>query len=420
MDKKISDAKYKFLVGESEAWLDEGLISAEARGEILGRYEVSRQLPTVVLTLGIAMIGIGLLSFIAANWQEIGRLLKIVMIIAGYAGCVLAAWQADRRGHRNIAGAFLLLSGFMLMGGIALMSQIFHIQGSLSGLLVVWLVAFAPTLLLSKNLSVYLLYEVVSLVYMNWTYIDGDVGFSRHWGTQTPAIFDPSTLVHPWQPLVLMLFLGAVAWWCWNEDRKAVALGGKDPSVLHAIFIGGATRRIFFFHFYVINWFGWVCVMNSTGQMMAPFFIGVAIIGALIILCAHRLNSSDLDLQGMACVALSGLMLTFAFVWGYDWFGRRWDTPRPELLICSGLLAAFLIHRIIRGKRGNGFAVFLFCCLLSRWYFDMFYSFMDKSMFFVTGGVILLVIAWAYRKWSRVRAAETPRASGMGGGSDEN
>ena len=398
------------------------MISADVRGRILGRYEVSRQFPTVVLTLGIAMIGIGILSFVAANWQEIGRMFRIVLIIAGYAGCVAGAWRAERGGHRNVAGAFLLLSGFMLLGGIALMSQIFHIQGSLSGLLVVWLVAFAPTLLLSKNLSVYLLYEAVSLFYMNWTYIDDEALYSARWGAERYDLFTPSTLIWPWQPLVLMLFLGAVAWRCWNEDRKAAALGGvgqKDPSVLHAIFIGGATRRIFFFHFYVINWFGWVCVLNSTGRMIAPFFIGVIVIGALILLCAHRLDSSDLDLQGLACVALSGLMLTFSFTWGRSWFWGSQHMVQSELLTCSALLAVFLIWRIIRGKRGNGFAVFLFCCLLARWYFDMFYSFMDKSLFFVTGGVILLAIAWAYRRWSRERKEKPAQAPEIGGGDDE-
>ncbi len=407
MDKKISDAKYRFLSGESEGWVEDGLIPADVRGRILDRYEVSKQFPAVVLTLGIAMIGIGILSFIAANWQEIGRMFRVVLVVAGYAGCVVAAYLSERRGHRNVAGAFLLLSGFMLLGGIALMSQIFHIQGSLDGLLVTWLVVFAPTLLLSKNLSVYLLYEVVALFYMNWIYIDMD-GFFRR-GLDT--IFDPATLFRPWQPLVLMLVLGAVAWWCWNEDRKTAALEGRDgerdPSVLRAIFIGGATRRIFFFHFYILNWFGWICVMNSTGRMIAPFFIGVIVIGALILFCAHQLDSSDLDLQGVCCVGISGLMLTFSFVWGHGWFSSRWNDARgSELLLCSAMLAAFLIYRIIHGRRGNGFAVFLFCALLARWY-----SFMDKSLFFVTGGVALLAIAWGYRKWNRGRKA--------GGDSDE-
>lgn len=414
MDKKISDAKYKFLSGESEGWVEDGLISADVRGRILDRYEVSKQFPAIVLTLGIAMIGIGILSFIAANWQEIGRMFRIALVVAGYAGCVAAAYLSERRGHRNGAGALLLLSGFMLLGGLALMSQIFHIQGSLGGLLVTWLITFAPTLLLSKNLSVYLLYEVVSLVYMNWIY----VYVGRWFRAREEALFDPAALFQPWQPLVLMLFLGAAAWWCWNEDRKTAALGERDkgkerdPSLLRAIFIGGATRRIFFFHFYLLNWFGWICVLNNRGERLAPFFIGVVVIGALILVCAQRLDSSDLDLQGVCCVAISGLMLTFSFVWNLHLFDRR-EASRETPLLCSALLAAFLIHRIIRGRRGNGFAVFLFCTLLARWYFDMFYSFMDKSLFFVTGGVALLGIAWGYRKWDRERM-EAP----AGGGDD--
>ena len=90
---------------------------------------------------------------------------------------------------------------------------------------------------------------------------------------------------------------------------------------------------------------------------------------------------------------------------------------QSEPLLCSAMLAAFLIYRIIHGRRGNGFAVFLFCVLLARWYFDMFYSFMDKSLFFVTGGVVLLAIAWGYRKWNRERRGKP--GTEEGGDNDE-
>ena len=417
-DKKVSEARYRFLSGESEAWVEDGLISPEARGRILERYAVARQFPTVVISLGVAMIGIGLLSFIAANWFAIPAWFKVVLIIAGYAGCVGLACLAERREHGTLSGAFLLLSGFMLLGGIALMSQIFHIQGSLDGLLVVWLIAFFPTLVLSKNLSIYLLYEVVALFYMNWLY-----GSKRDWGFLEHGadyLFNPLTLVWPYQPLLVMALLGVVAWWAWRESAKRASelpAAAKDESLLRAIFIGGATRRIFFFHFYLLNWFGWICVLNSRGRTVVPFFIGIILIGALICYIAWRLDSGDLDLQGTCCIAFSGLVLTFPFVWNRSFY--RYDDMLSEPLLASALLAAFLIYRIIRGRRGNGFAVLLFCGLLMRWYFDMFYSFMDKSLFFVSGGVILLLIAWGYRKWSRERLKEAPPANGEGGSGDD-
>ena len=41
--------------------------------------------------------------------------------------------------------------------------------------------------------------------------------------------------------------------------------------------------------------------------------------------------------------------------------------------------------------------VFLFA-LLMQWYFDMFYSFMSKSLFFTSAGVILLGTTYLYRR----------------------
>jgi uncharacterized membrane protein len=58
---------------------------------------------------------------------------------------------------------------------------------------------------------------------------------------------------------------------------------------------------------------------------------------------------------------------------------------------------------VIRGRHGNGFSVFLFCVVLMRWYFDMLYSFMSKSLLFVSGGMFLIVVAFAYNRWNRGR-----------------
>jgi hypothetical protein len=290
----------------------------------------------------------------------------------------------------------LLLSGFMLLGGLALISQVFHIAGRLEDLLFSWLIVFAPTFLIVRNISIYALYEIVAIIYMNVFYfhILDDSGFMYRSGPDRVP-FDPATIFAPYQPLLLLVLLMGAAWWIWRRSKEADAGG----SPLKRFFVGGATRRIFLSNFLLINWFVWFCLRNSTGRTVLPFVFGVLAIGAVIIFVGRKLDASDLDWQGLLCVGIGGISLSFPSVWDKRYYYS--DANYLSAPIASSfILGAYLAYRIVRRDRGGGFAVFLFCSILARWYFDMFYSFMSKSLFFITGGILLLLIAYVYRKWN--------------------
>jgi uncharacterized membrane protein len=135
---------------------------------------------------------------------------------------------------------------------------------------------------------------------------------------------------------------------------------------------------------------------------------------------ARRLDASDLDWQCLLFVGVSGIALSFPWVWrdGY-YYDRGSHLAAPVL--SSVALGAWLVYRILLRRRGGGFTVFLFCALLARWYFDMFESFNSKSLFFVTGGILLLLVAFAYRRWNKIcDAREAAAADGKGGNGDES
>jgi uncharacterized membrane protein len=391
--------------------VDEGLISEGQRNAILQGYVVTMRLPAVILALGVTMIGIGLLSFIAANWNALPPWLRIAVIVGFYLGSVVVAYCFERKGRKLAAELLLFLSGFLLLGGLVLISQIFHIQGSPAGLLGTWLLVYAPTFLLIRSLPVYLLYEVVSIVYINILY-PGAV----HAMDRGSRFFTVSTLFSPYQPLLVMVLLVAVAWWVWSDERALAARG--DESRLKKFFVGGASRRIFFSNFVILNWFTWICVMNSTGRTVLPFIFGVLLIGAAISFMAWKLDASDLDWQGLLCIGASGIALSFS--WAWEIRSSFYDGERIifQTFMSSALFGAYLVYRIVRRQRNGGFAVFLFCSLLARWYFDMFYSFMSKSFFFTLGGVLLLLLAFFFRRWNK-KAEQEGHDKIAGGGDDD-
>ncbi|GHS95841.1 hypothetical protein AGMMS50276_12950 [Synergistales bacterium] len=360
----------------------------------------------IVMTLGLAMVGLGALSFVAANWGMIPAWLKIAIILTAYLLSVVVACFCERRERKAISEALLFLSGFLLLGGIALSAQIFHVQGEATDLLAAWLIAFAPTFLLVRGVTIYHLYMIVSLGYMNLLY------FSDNWRSYRRATYDAdvsyaqsifNSILRAWQPVLLMVLLVAVAWYCWWREARVLkdrdsALESQD-SFMKRLFVGSAARRICLSNVYIINWFAWLCIINSRHESIWPFFFGVLIIGLLIEFAGWLVSEPELDRQGFHCVSFAGLALTLPFAWSFH------DTGNSDRVIAASvLLGLYLLWRVLFRKRETGRAVFLFCLLLARWYFDMFYDFMSKSMFFTLGGLLLLSAAAAYRLITRYAA----------------
>ncbi|MCY4579576.1 MAG: DUF2157 domain-containing protein, partial [Chloroflexi bacterium] len=92
----FSDADYRFvsrLREELKAWERDGAITAEQVMAILARYpdyppghEAARRrqgLVTGLSILGSVLIGLGVITFFAANWDEISQGVKLASLIAG-------------------------------------------------------------------------------------------------------------------------------------------------------------------------------------------------------------------------------------------------------------------------------------------------------------------------------------------------
>jgi hypothetical protein len=413
LERKISLAKHQFLREESSKWVEEGIISPEIRDGILSGYASSKKLPAVIWALGVTMIGLGVLSFIAANWDALGRGVKIALIVGLYSASVAGACYCEMRNRKTAAETLVFLSGFLLMGGIALMSQVFHISGTVESLLLTWLVVYIPTFLTVRSLPVFMLYETVTLFYLNMEFInyyDHYVKYNRYSGGVSAGFFPG-----PAGPALIGALLVGMAWWMWAERRK---ISNGADSLVKYLFIGGSTRRIFFSNFLILNWFTWMCVINSRHETVLPYIFGMITIGALIIFTAGRLDAGDLEWQGLLIIAAAGMSLTFEFVWDWDYLENYFEDAGSLPIAASVVLGGYLVNRIIRRQRGGGFSTFLFCVLLARWYFDLFYTFMDTSIFFTSGGVFLLLVAYAYRKWHKLSGRTADAENG--GDGDEN
>lgn len=125
-------AAYKDRVKEDlDRWIGAGLVSADQREAILASIPDARRLDaaTALAWLGGVLLGVAVISFVAANWDITPKLVRFAILLAAFLGLAGAgAWAAHK--ERPIASNILLmLAALVFAASIGLTGQIFDIVG---------------------------------------------------------------------------------------------------------------------------------------------------------------------------------------------------------------------------------------------------------------------------------------------------
>jgi len=156
MNKK----QINWLLGEIETWRSEGLIASETAVQLDARYELMkkdhRPVGLIILgSLGALLIGLGIISLLAANWGAIPRDVRAVLSFLPLTISYSAALYCTLRMKRSLAvlepvGIFW---GLSIGAGIALISQTYHLPGEMSTFILSWMLLLAPVIWLTRSLG---------------------------------------------------------------------------------------------------------------------------------------------------------------------------------------------------------------------------------------------------------------------------
>ncbi|MEO0469571.1 MAG: DUF2157 domain-containing protein [Bacteroidota bacterium] len=157
-----------WLLGQLPELIDRGILDESVAGRLRQHYEphLSQKTsnPFFVLTgiLGAVLIGIGIIALYAYNWDELSRSARAVMSVAplviaqgafGYAYFK----QRDSKAWTESTSGFLML---MLGASIALISQTYHLPGSMRSYLQIWMLLSIPLMYLTPSILVSLFYMI--------------------------------------------------------------------------------------------------------------------------------------------------------------------------------------------------------------------------------------------------------------------
>lgn len=122
-------------------WQQAGLID-EVTADLLRKdVEKTRSgfgLGGILAVLGAVLLGAAIISLVAANWEVMPRLVRVVMIILvlwiGYVG---GAWRASL-GDNRFSQALYLIAAITFGAGIALIGQMYHLSGDATEAALLW------------------------------------------------------------------------------------------------------------------------------------------------------------------------------------------------------------------------------------------------------------------------------------------
>lgn len=134
---------------EVKQWRSEALIDENLYEQLAQRYQFDsldtasrNRFILILLGLGSVLLGLAVITFVAANWQEWSREVKVVLLLSLFVGINSGGfylWRYPVERWQTRAGQGLLLLGALILGAnMALMSQMFHQSGPIYQLYLAW------------------------------------------------------------------------------------------------------------------------------------------------------------------------------------------------------------------------------------------------------------------------------------------
>lgn len=341
-------------------WREAGWITPE--GEAAIRTDVEKGIRTLGLANALAilsavLIGFAVMSFVASNWQDMPRIVRMGLLLASLWTSYALAGMFARRGMEGFAHAAVLMGIGIFGGSIMLISQMYHMDGNPADAVLLWAAgAFVAGVGLRSNPALALAMILVT-----------------YWGIaealRLDTVFWPFLI--PWA-----IVSAAFYWQRWRPGLhlSGIALTGFIVSLGYRLNDG-----------------------DAHGLVTAA---GLGVMAASI--AGERLKP---ELPALWSGAFNyGLVITLAGLWALQFF----KSPELDVFTLLAVLAlALLIASIFWGlQSGNRGALWLgyigFSVEILAIYGKTIGTLLNTSLFFLVAGLIVSALAaLAYRIHSR-------------------
>ncbi len=407
----------KRLMQELPRWQQQGWVSAADSQAILADLAARQAAPLWASTLaliGALLLGIGVITWFAAHWNEMSKLMKLALI----AGALTASHVGhglclNRAALPKLAQGLALLSVLFFGAAIMLIGQIYHIDAhfpdgialwAAGGLLTALLFASQPALVASLALAaLWTWYEQFDYQAVNWPLLGylplAALPLWRH---------DWTLAGRAWGLLLILWLLGWHAQPWFGSDWEAhahIRLFGVQllgiagcwafaQASVHpfARAVRGDFLLVALIGAFAFTFPRFAAQHAKPAADLAPWLPALGISSVLYLAGIWRLvQCSPLAPERLRIgIALAGgflllLLVEIAAPRSGSLLAWCWNALFLGLLYWIGDLGMRQGDRLLVNRAFAGFSLWV----LAR-YFDTFWTLMDRSLFFMAGGILLL------------------------------
>jgi uncharacterized membrane protein len=350
---------------QSAGWVSESGAAA-IRADLAARKSAFGA-AAVLAILGAVLFGFAVMSFVAANWNAMSKLARLVLLLgllwACYAG---AAWLFARRLAAFAHAA--VLGGIAVYGAsIMLIAQMYHMEGNPPDAVLMWaLGALLAAVLLRANAAL----AATFVLLMVWTSMERTLNDAPHW-----------VFLAPWAATAI-----AAAWLGWRPGLHLAALS----LVAWLVPLG---------YFVLDRHAHWLVAAAGVGAALAAAGLSVTAV-------ERRIHVSQAMFAYGVAVAFAGLF-TMQFIDDIGIFGWRPAQPLGRLAALAALtlvlLVAAMAWALMTDNRGALWVGYIaFALEIFSLYWKMLGTLLNTSLFFLIAALIVSALAWtAYRLHQR-------------------
>lgn len=223
------------LRNELPIWIQKGIISEQTARQISNAYQLdnlkhesTRLLSAVIFTIGGVLLGGGVISFVAANWEAIPTAIKLALLFFALISFhAVGFWLWHTQNWRRLGHALIFCGCLVFGANIGLVAQIFHISGN-------WYGGFGAWALGSL---------VMAWAVRSWIIGVLALGTSFLWFIGFQSDYDQSASFYP---LILGLSLLPLAWLIRSRVLYAGTLLGMITAACVLAGYQGSGRQLLF------------------------------------------------------------------------------------------------------------------------------------------------------------------------------
>jgi uncharacterized membrane protein len=216
----------KKLRQEAEAWRSQDLINRDQYAQLAQMYsfdtiEVNKEgkFATILIGFGSVLLALGLITLVAANWQVIPKVWRLVLLLGVLIGANVSGFYMWRNGDRwrRLGQGLLILAALILGANIALVGQMFHVDGELYNLFFMWAIGVTA---MAYGLR-FMPLGVIALILFG-------MGYYQHLGQSYWSIagegFAIGNFIATQMLLVVSIVFVPLAYWCRSRAIAILAI----------------------------------------------------------------------------------------------------------------------------------------------------------------------------------------------------